>query len=112
MSQADVAAAFNRSTTWVSKLESGEITPRADILLALSSLMNVDPAYILNGEASQMSPFMARIRSYGELLDPRGRQIVLDVVRAAVVGSSQNAASKMGPGRHGYESESATAGNP
>ncbi|MGE0133720.1 MAG: helix-turn-helix domain-containing protein [Dehalococcoidia bacterium] len=111
MSQADVAAAFNRAAQWISKIEKGEITPRADHLAALCVVLGADAGWVIAGDASGMSEFVSRMRALEPRLDARGRAMVLGAAEAAVLPAQLRAAEdRAAYGAHGMpDSEVAAA---
>lgn len=62
MTLTDVAAPFNRSTQWLSKLELGESPPRADLLVAMCWVVGADPGLIVSGSDSDDSEFVTHMR--------------------------------------------------
>lgn len=66
-----------RSAAWLSNIETGKYEPSIGDLVALADGLNVSPGYLLTGDESGDSEFVARMRGMEGMLDERGKRAVL-----------------------------------
>lgn len=66
-----------RSSTWLSNIENGKYEPSIGDLVAIADALCVTTGYLLTGEDSGDTEFVARIRGMERHLDERGRRAVI-----------------------------------
>lgn len=66
-----------RHLSWVSKIELNQQEPNLADLICLAQVLNVDVRWLLSGEASGMTEFVARMAEIETALDARGVRLLL-----------------------------------
>lgn len=80
-----------RSATWVYGIEKGTQEPSLGDLLSIAENLQIDVAWLLTGEQSGDSEFLARLRGMEPLLDATGQRTVLAAAETQVEESKRRA---------------------
>ncbi len=90
LTQADLAALLPdgsrgaRTGNWVSQVEAGTVPAKLEWLPDFSRALGVSIEWLVTGEASGDSEFIARLRGLEPQLDRRGRNAVLAIAQQQV----------------------------
>lgn len=86
LSQDGLASAMpsGRKLAWVSKVETGRQEPNLADLAALGRALQVSVGWLVTGDDSGETEFVARLRAMEPLMDERGRREVLATAQRQV----------------------------